>query len=205
MSKAATTPQPIRAARLEDADEVASILAEAFADDPVMKWMFGSARPFHKIFFELARGLYLKPGFGHLAVDCGATLWLPAGEKVVLPLANELRILGAALPSGGFSAIRRAKKTGDVMQASHPSSPHYYLFAIGVRDNMKGKGIGGRLIREGLKRADENQSPAYLENSSPMNTPLYERLGFQAIAPLGLAAGAPPLLGMLRPFPGTAS
>ncbi len=182
---------------------VADILAEAFADDPVMNWMFGSARPFRTIFFELARGLYLKSGFGHIADDGGATLWLPAGQKVMLPLTNELRILGAALPSGGARAISRAKRAGDIMEASHPSRPHYYLFAVGVRSAMKGKGIGGGLIREGLKRANEAGAPAYLENSNPMNTPLYERLGFQTTAPLNLPAGAPPLLGMMSESIGT--
>ena len=83
------------------------------------------------------------------------------------------------------------------MQASHPPTPHYYLFAVGVREGMKGKGIGGQLIREGMKSAAKAGVAAYLENSNPLNTPLYERLGFQATAPLSLPVGAPPLLGMI--------
>ena len=78
-------------------------------------------------------------------------------------------------------------------------APHYYLFAVGVRKGAQGKGLGGRLIREGLARADAEGAPAYLENSNPKNTPLYERLGFRPTAPLPLPDGAPPLLGMLRP------
>ena len=112
MSDAAATHKPIGAARLEDAETAADILAEAFADDPVMNWMFGDTRPFRKVFFELARGLYLKSGFGHLAGDSGVTLWLPAGRKGALPFANELRILSAAFGAGGTGAIMRAKKTG---------------------------------------------------------------------------------------------
>ena len=64
---------------------------------------------------------------------------------------------------------------------------------------MQGRGLGGHLIREGLTRVDTDGAPAYLENSNPKNTPLYERLGFKAIAPLPLPDGAPPLLAMLRP------
>jgi len=122
---------------------------------------------------------------------------LPAGEKATLPFANELRILGAALPAGGARVIMRAKKTGEIMKAGHPSAPHYYLFAVGVHKNMKGKGVGGRLIREGLSYAAKADAPAYLENSNPKNTPLYERLGFQTTAPLQMPEGAPPLLGMM--------
>ncbi len=198
MRAASATLAPVRLARLDDAGGVADILADAFADDPVMNWMFGSRRPFRTIFFELARGLYLKSGFGHIVEGCGATLWLPAGEKATLPFANELRILGAALPAGGAGAVMRAKKTGEIMKASHPSAPHYYLFAVGVRKNMKGKGVGGKLIRGGLERAAQSEALSYLENSNPMNTPLYERLGFRAIAPLRLPQDAPPLLGMLH-------
>lgn len=198
MRDGSVTQAPVRIARPEDADGVAEILADAFADDPVMNWMFGSRRPFRAIFFELARGLYLKSGFGHIVDGCGATLWLPAGEKVALPLANELRILGAALPSGGIPAIMRAKKTGDIMKASHPSPPHFYLFAVGVCSAAKGKGVGGQLIRCGLERAAQSGALSYLENSNPMNTPLYERFGFRATAPLQLPQGAPPLLGMLH-------
>ena len=189
---------PVRIAQHEDAGAVADILADAFADDPVMNWVFGASRPFRTIFFELAHGLFLKSGFGHIIEGCGATLWLPAGNNGALPFINELRILGAALPTGGMSAVLRAKKTGEIMKASHPSPPHFYLYAVGVRNNMKGRGIGGLLIREGLKIAKKSGAPSYLENSNPKNRPLYERLGFQATAPLDLPAGAPPLLGMLH-------
>jgi len=48
-----------------------------------------------------------------------------------------------------------------------------------------------------LKRVDEQGVPAYLENSNPRNTKLYERVGFVtrgSIAP----PGAPPLVAMWR-------
>ncbi len=193
----------IRAAGRGDADLIAGILAAAFADDPVMNWTFGGAGSFHTVFRELARGVYLKDGFGHLAGDSSgdwaATLWLPKGVEIRLPMANELRIAGSALFRHGLSSIRRAQKTAAVLARHHPHEPHYYLFAVGVRQCAQGKGLGGRLIREGLKRADEDGAPAYLENSNPNNTPLYERLGFKTLSPLPLPQGAPPLLAMMRP------
>lgn len=197
----------IRAAARGDAGLIAGILAEAFADDPVMNWTFGGAKSFHTVFQELARGVYLKDGFAHLGEDSvtggrAATLWLPTGVEIRLPMTNELRIAASALFHNGVSSIRRALATAAVLEKHHPDEPHYYLFAVGVSKNGQGKGLGGRLIREGLKRADEEGAPAYLENSNPKNTPLYERLGFQTIAPLPLPVGAPPLLGMLRPAGG---
>jgi len=53
------------------------------------------------------------------------------------------------------------------------------------------------MLEATVKRADAMGVPAYLENSNPRNTKLYERAGFVArknIAP----PGAPPLVGMWR-------
>ncbi len=198
MNGASFAEAPISEAGEEDAGNAASILSEAFADDPVMNWTFGGNRAHRTAFLELARGIYLKQGFGHLAGDQAATLWLPAGTTGKLPFLNELRLAFSAVRAAGFGVIARAKSVAEVMEKAHPQAPHYYLFAVGVRKAGQGKGLGGRIIREGLKKADADGAPAYLENSNPKNTALYERLGFSAIAPLGLPAGAPPLLGMLR-------
>ena len=196
MADAASTHPPIRLARLDDAAVIADILTGAFQNDPVMHWTFGNARPFRTIYYELARGLYLKSGFGHLVEEGAAALWLPAGVKPHLPILNEFRIGVAALKASGVGVVTRALKINAIMAANHPPTPHYYLFSVGVRDSLKGRGIGGRIIREGLKLAAEDGATAYLENSNPMNTPLYERLGFKPIAPLPLPKGAPPLLAM---------
>ena len=189
----------VRAARKADAPQIASILADAFTDDPVMSWMMGRPNPPETFFLELARGIYLRRGYGHLAEDSAATLWLPAGEAPHLPFANELRLALSLLRHIGASGIGRARACGEIIGANHPAAPHYYLFAVGVRNGMKGKGLGGRLIREGLRRADKDRAIAYLENSNPKNTPLYQRFGFEAQSELPLPKGAPPLLAMLRP------
>ncbi len=137
--------------------------------------------------------------WGEPAVDdSAATLWLPADTHPKLPFLNEMRLAGSILLSGGVKAIARARSTARIVLSSHPKEPHYYLFAVGVRKQMQGCGLGGRIIREGLKQADATGTSAYLENSKPRNTPLYERLGFQPMETVKLPDGAPPLLAMLR-------
>lgn len=194
----------IRAAGLEDAEAAAGILAAAFAADPVMSWTFGGNRAFRTVFLELVRGVYLKHGFGHIAEGSAATLWLPAGVPLRLPKLNELRIAASAVLHGGLGAVSRALNISDVLEKHHPKAPHYYLFAVGVTPEAQGKGLGGAILREGLKRADEAGAMAYLENSNPKNTLLYERLGFRVTAPLPLPKDAPPLLSMLRAAGGRA-
>jgi hypothetical protein len=58
-------------------------------------------------------------------------------------------------------------------------------------------GLGSAMMKSTLKRIDASGSQAYLENSNPKNTRLYERCGFVAqknIAP----KAAPPLVAMWR-------
>ncbi|MEE2692158.1 MAG: GNAT family N-acetyltransferase [Pseudomonadota bacterium] len=192
-------PEPaVRLLEAGDAEAVAAVLADAFATDPVMSWTLGGGGRAYRLFLELARRIYLARGFGHIVGDDAATLWLPPGETAAPRLFDELGVAGAVLRAGGLKALMRGKTIGDIMAKHHPPRPHYYLFAVGVRDGRQGEGLGGRLIREGLARADTEGVGAYLENSNPRNTPLYQRLGFAATALLPLPAGAPPLLAMLR-------
>ncbi len=202
MERAVAPRDIVRTARMDDADEISDILTEAFSDDPVMTWTFGNARPVRALFRELARGVYLKDGYAHLVGGAAATLWLPAGAASKLPMMSELRFAGAALRHSGIGALRRAFTAAEVMEKHHPETPHYYLFAVGVRKAAHGRGLGGAILREGLRMADAAGAPAYLENTNPKNTPLYERLGFKALATLPLPPAAPPLLAMARPAGG---
>lgn len=188
----------LRAAGISDAGHVADILADAFSDDPVMNWNLGSKKPIRTLFHELARGEYLKSGFGHVAGDEAASLWLRAGDKARLSFANELRIGFSVISAGGAAAARRLTKVAGLMAAARPSAPHYYLFAVGVRRRSQGKGYGGRLIAEGLKLADAARAPAYLECSNPANEPLYMRLGFERRSFIEMPKEAPPLSTMWR-------
>jgi ribosomal protein S18 acetylase RimI-like enzyme len=97
----------------------------------------------------------------------------------------------------GFPRLGRGSAMGDAMEKNHPHEPHFYLAFIAVAPRLQGLGLGGAMLETTIRRADEAGMPAYLENSNPKNTRLYERAGFVArrdIAP----KGAPPLIGMWR-------
>lgn len=53
------------------------------------------------------------------------------------------------------------------------------------------------LLRHALERCDQDQLPAYLEATSPMNRSLYGRHGFEEIGVIQ-AGASPPLWPMLR-------
>jgi ribosomal protein S18 acetylase RimI-like enzyme len=80
----------------------------------------------------------------------------------------------------------------------HPETPCWYLPFIGIDPQHQGRGLGSRLLAEGLARCDRDRLPAYLEASSARNRALYERHGFVGTGELR-AGDSPPLWPMLRP------
>ncbi len=83
------------------------------------------------------------------------------------------------------------------MEKQHPHDNHFYLAFLAVAPRLQGMGLGSAILEATVKRADEARMPAYLENSNPKNTRLYERAGFvtqKNISP----GGAPPLMAMWR-------
>jgi GNAT superfamily N-acetyltransferase len=61
----------------------------------------------------------------------------------------------------------------------HPSKPHYYLEYIGVEPEYQRKGVGSAILQHLCETADKKQVGCYLENANPINTPYYQRFGFQ--------------------------
>ncbi len=192
-----------RRATMDDARAVARLFAAAFRTDPVMDWV---ARPGPKRAAGLERFFYWllqvrAIPFGHvwMAEDASvAAAWLPP-DAPASPggFFEQLKLLPMFVRLCGFPRMARGSAMGAAMEKHHPHDPHFYLAFIGVAPRLQGMGLGGALLEATVKNADAARAPAYLENSNPKNTRLYERAGFvrrQNIAP----AGAPPLIAMWR-------
>lgn len=179
---------------------VGEIIGEGFHDDPVNLWAFNGPKPIIPSMTELARTVYLPRGFSHVTTDeGGATLWLPPGVSPDLPIYKMLGLAWPILRYGGLTAMGRGLRLSDFMAKNHPHEPHYYLFAIAVRPDRQGQGLGGKLMREGLKRADADGVGAYLENTKERNLPIYRSFGFELLEKVTPVDGAPPMWRMFRP------
>lgn len=62
-----------------------------------------------------------------------------------------------------------------------PDGKFYYIFMIATHSDGRGKGMGGRLIREAQRRAQADNMPIWLESSTTGSKRLYEREGFRAV------------------------
>ncbi|KAK4864561.1 hypothetical protein LT330_009556 [Penicillium expansum] len=58
--------------------------------------------------------------------------------------------------------------------------PHYYLDMLGVHSSHQGKGLGSKLLKWGLTRADAEGVEIYL-SASPAGRPLYQKYGFREV------------------------
>lgn len=170
------------------------VLARAFADDPVIRWV--QPRPWgdHLTFAGIFLASHGAPGTGHLLFDGGvpaaAAYWDPPGygpgparQVASLPL------FAAAISTG----IGRGATLVAALQERRPTEPHWYLSTLGAA--VPGRGFGSELLRYGIDRVT---GPAYLESSNPRNVPLYQRFGFEPLAPIRLPGG-PELIPMFRP------
>jgi ribosomal protein S18 acetylase RimI-like enzyme len=201
--KLAVAANPRRAAPA-DATPLANMFAAAFARDPVMDWI---ARPGQQReralqrFFQWVLAVRAIP-FGEVWMAGDASVcaaWLPP-DAPASPggLLEQITLLPMFIGLCGFSRLLRGQAMADAMEKNHPHERHYYLSFIAVAPRFQGIGLGSAMMKATLRHIDASGLPAYLENSNPKNTRLYERCSFVTQKNIASKA-APPLVAMWRP------
>ena len=177
-------------------DEAIRILAEAFADDPVINWTCNNPSSLD-LFFRITLPVFIPHRFTYLDLQGrGAAAWLGPNQKLKWPV--KLSSVAKVLKLGGLRGAYRLLLSGTKTEQYHPKTPHYYLFAIGVAPGHKGQGIGTQLISHLLRQCDAEGVPAYLENSKEENLAFYEGHGFKVQQQIRFADSAPPVWLMWR-------
>jgi ribosomal protein S18 acetylase RimI-like enzyme len=191
--------EAVRRALPTEADAVAQALGAAFVDDPVFRWTTPDdtlRAESNRIFFaEVVDALSPHDDAWTLDGVPGAALWVPAGKEAMSAERGE--IFTARLADLPGADMERMAALIALLGSNHPAEPHEYLWFLGVAPATQGRGIGGRLLKPVLQRADQAGAPAYLEATSERNKALYERHGFVAAEPLR-TADSPPLWPMWR-------
>lgn len=188
-----------RTAAADDAHAVASLLARAFLDDPLMLHVLPQqkerAQKLARMFALLFRSALPYRGCFVTAGAEAAAMWRPPGAwkaPVWQYAANAPALLGL------FRAdIVRVLGIIDEIEEVHPAEPHWYLQTVGTEPAHQGKGFGGSVIRAGLARADAENVPCYLETSKESNIAIYRAFGFTLTREIELRNG-PPLWLMWR-------
>jgi ribosomal protein S18 acetylase RimI-like enzyme len=192
-------PATIRTARAADLDDVARVLAEAFAEDPVLAG-FVPAGPrklarLALLFAALLRSGPLPDGTVDVAIDArggilGAAVWEAPGG---IPAHRTLRQAPTFLRALGVAGALRAAVRLRTLDRARPGLPHWRLAEVGVGAAARGLGVGSALLAHGLARVDAEGSAAYLESSTTRNRALYRRNGFAELGELTGLAGSRPV------------
>ncbi|HET7407073.1 MAG TPA: GNAT family N-acetyltransferase [Mycobacteriales bacterium] len=195
--------QTVQRVGAESVDRVATALAGAFFDDPVMSWLVppGGADRHERLkslFGAVTRGyvrreksVYAGPG------GVAAALWGPPGSWKMAnsDIARETPALVKAFGRNLTKALRALS----AVDAKHPTDrDHWYLGYLGCEPAHQGRGIGASLLRVVLDDCDTKGIPAYLESSNQRNLTLYQRHGFEIVEELPLPGGGPPVWRMWR-------
>lgn len=176
----------IRAGTPDDLRAIARVLADAFEDSPVTRWIVPGRR-LRPTALRAFFGSGARDALGHgrvwVAEDgsriVGAAVWLPPGSY---PMTTR-RELRTAIPVLGLLPIaprtlRRALQYQAAVTRVHPRVEHWYLVSIGVAAERRGSGLGTRLLAPGLAAADAEGLPCYLETEKERNLPFYARHRF---------------------------
>ena len=196
-------PIDLRLATKADAAAVASVIAEAFDDDPVMRFIVpaNDYRTRLTRLFRMELGGFLRLGSTWVATDgdeiLGAALWAPPDRWKQSPLEMARGLVPAMRVFG--TSVRPALAALGALEKAHPERPaHWYLATIGTAGAHQGRGVGGALMRKVLEQCDRDGEPAYLESSKPENVPYYERFGFEVTGDIVLPRNGPTAVAMWR-------
>lgn len=186
--------------------QAASLLARGFQDDPLFAYLLPD--PDRRA--RLAPGLLgslVRYGVRYGVVESttegidGGAVWLPPGGTTMSP-GRMLRtgVMAAPLGLGAAGLVRFAAfiKTTEDAHAQAVAGPHWYLNLLAVEPTRQGRGLGGRLLRPGLARADQARVPAYLETHNPDNVRFYRRHGFEVVVEETVPRGGLVFWGMRR-------
>lgn len=175
----------VRQATTADRHDVVRVMAAAFDDDPVIRWLLPEGRPLEPLFAAHARWAHAAPGATDLALvdgaPVGAAFWDPPGYRP--SVGRQL----ASVPAYAWALGRhlgRGATIESLMHRARPQQEFWYLAGVGAV--RRGEGIGSALLRH---RLDTMRGPAYLESSKQENIPLYERFGFELRDPIRVPDG----------------
>ncbi len=172
--------------------EAGAMMGRAFADDATRLAMFPDPRTqaeLIRLSFQMGIRQALLDG---AVVDTTPSLsavavWFPPGKKtgpslrsIVANARLSIRFARLARLSGFRRAmgvlLRYERRRSRLMPG-----PHWYLEMLGVEPSKQRFGLGAVLVRHGLRRADADRVPVFVETETAVNAAFYAKLGFETL------------------------
>ncbi len=175
----------IRLRTPEELERAARLLERAFADDPLMLYVLPNAKEREK-----RAGWYYGANVKHAALFGevwatpkfeGISAWLsPSNESHWSFDKLKQSGLWRMTERLGVRASQRFMRSVS-FDIPHKDELHWYLLLIGVEPEKQRQGIGNRLMKPMLARAEAEGMTIQLETNDERNLPFYRRHGFELI------------------------
>lgn len=169
-----------------DVEAAVAVLGDAFAEDPLMLYMFAQnpagVRAGTMGFFSILLRARIALDMPALVLrQDGKVLGAAMGYDTSRPtwpeaLTEEFRQYQASVP--GFA--ERLAAYGAIGDKHEPGEAHFYLGVIGVHPSLQGKGAGKALLEAFCagSQADAKSGGVYLDTTNASSLEFYYRNGF---------------------------
>jgi GNAT superfamily N-acetyltransferase len=172
----------IRRAIRADAATAAQVVATAFGDLDVCRWLVPDPDQRTSIlagYFRIVVEHAITHGTVETVTDKSAVaVWLPSSALDIAD--HDAKVTAACGPwAPRFQALEAA------MHQAHPTDrgPHDYLALLAVLPDHQNQGLGSALLDNRHAVLDHAGRPAYLEASNSRSRTLYLRCGYDDCAP----------------------
>lgn len=169
-------------AQYEDKRLVVEILTNSFQDNQSVNYVINQGPSRNRRISRLMEySFHYCNMFGEvfLSDDRNACALVVFPDKKKANLKSIFLDVKLALTCIGLGNLKKAMNREARIKTTHPPSPIFYIWFIGVRPELQSKGIGSALLAEVIAKSDSMQRPLYLETSTLRNLPWYKKFGFE--------------------------
>jgi GNAT superfamily N-acetyltransferase len=178
----------------EQKAEVIEVLATAFHDYPVMRFVLNATGDVYESQLRSLVGFFCEARFaknGHVLGirENGMLIAIALVDEPIqerwLEREEQFERLRSEI---GEEAFQRLELYENVTSKLEPEAPHYFIGMIGVLPTQVGKGHAGKLMNHAkeLSTRDRRSFGVCLSTESPQNVPFYERFGYSIIGEVNI-------------------
>ncbi len=166
----------------KDLKKAVDVLTDAFSEESMWKEVFTDEEK-NRILTEVMVRFCLKYG------DVLSTSDNLEGIMAIAPHDKDMTMWRIILSGGFFLSMKIAKeaKKMDVLSSAVEEAKeslnlgsYIHLLIMGVSQEFQGKGLGGKLLRALVEKAEAEKKSIYLETQKEENVDFYEKYGFSA-------------------------
>jgi len=169
----------------EEYEKISEILAEAFFEDPMVKYVFKDRerKDIRRLYGVMTKA-YAQTSDIYFDSEepYGMIQWIDSEKEpgvIAWLRSGAIRMIASPI-----SSLFRLMKTGmeiAKIQKECMKEHNLHLILLAVLPRKQGMGIGKKLMNLFIQEADSRGLPCYLETQNPSNLGFYESFGFSIV------------------------